>query len=338
MHCREYSTLLSREESGAVKGLLILLIVLGHNSLIMQPTGLFPYLYSFHVYCFYIFPFIYGFRAESDDIPLIRVIWEKTLHNFRRLYPLYIIWCGIGIFASHFIKHQEFEIFRTIYSVISGNQVTLSQYCGFAFLWFLPTIVAVMFWRDVFFCLPRWGKCVQLCISLALWTLAVMGFTNFHHSGNYIPFALAQGLYFCASGILARWILEHTTVSVLTRTAAIPLFMLIPVFIRFRGYLPPDFTWLSWLIPPTVAFICIYQFKKYLSRSRMLRFIGEYSLQIYILHIIVFNAFLKTGKFSGLAAGVVIYILTIVCCIAAAYCMKLTPVKWMIFPWKGRQT
>lgn len=42
---KRYPSLLSRDESPAVKGILILLVVLGRNSILMKETNLFPYLY-----------------------------------------------------------------------------------------------------------------------------------------------------------------------------------------------------------------------------------------------------------------------------------------------------
>lgn len=331
MNCRDYPSLLTREESGAIKGLLILLIVLGHNSLLMEPTGLFPYLYAFHVYCFYILPFIYGFRAAEPETPAFRVILRRSLHNFLRLYPLYFIWCMVGVLFSCFVKHQSPDALPIIYAVISGNQTLLARHCGFAFLWFLPTIVAVMFWRDLYFCLPRRGKCILLVISLSLWLLAVMGITNFHHSGLFTPFALAQGLYFSASGIIARWILEHCRVSVKSRIRAVPLFLLVPAFIRFRGYLPFNYTWLSWLIPPTIAFVCIFQYKGVLEKSRFLKLAGQYSLQIYLLHVLIFNLFLKIDPWKNWITGAAIYVLTVALCFGTAMLMKRSPFKRLLF-------
>ena len=60
------SSLLTRDESTGTKGLLIFLVVLGHNSLAMEYTGLYSLLYSFHVYCFYILPFLYGATAVES--------------------------------------------------------------------------------------------------------------------------------------------------------------------------------------------------------------------------------------------------------------------------------
>ena len=61
--------IVSREESNAIKGLLILLIALGHNSILSfawdgcEPVEAYfhrNWLYQFHVYVFFMLPFIYN--------------------------------------------------------------------------------------------------------------------------------------------------------------------------------------------------------------------------------------------------------------------------------------
>lgn len=74
-------SLLTRDESVGVKGLLIFLVVLGHNSLAMEYTGLYSLLYSFHVYCFYILPFLYGATAVESWKPTTAVAASDMPHN-----------------------------------------------------------------------------------------------------------------------------------------------------------------------------------------------------------------------------------------------------------------
>lgn len=77
-----------RERSEALKGFLMLLIILGHNGLLMGTfTGMeklpvYDYLYTFHVYAFLILPFLYGEKKFT---------WESTLKTFKKLYIPYTI-------------------------------------------------------------------------------------------------------------------------------------------------------------------------------------------------------------------------------------------------------
>lgn len=51
---------LDKNISNTLKGILIILIVIGHNSILTKNIdGLFSYLYSFHVMLFFILPWFY---------------------------------------------------------------------------------------------------------------------------------------------------------------------------------------------------------------------------------------------------------------------------------------
>ncbi len=325
-----YPSLLSREESIAMKGLLIFLVVLGHNSLVMAKTGWFPYLYSFHVYCFYIFPFVYG----ADVVALKKMgLWQRVWNNVKKFYPLYFFWCliscGVAV-ATHRIVWNGLGF---SYAVLWGNQPLLLQYCGFGFLWFLPTIVAVMFWRDVYFFAPKIGKWCMFFLSAVLWIFSAVGWTNFHAAGIYCPLALMQGLFFCTSGILVRTVLSSLPVSKGTKIAASPFFILGFSFVYFRRYLPASCVWLTWIIVPMIAFFAFYQWKEVWIKSRLLKFLGKYSLQIYLLHIFIFYGILQAIPQRGILVAILSLLLTLMLCVAAIVVINKTKfIRKIIFP------
>lgn len=295
----------------------------------MQDTGGFPFLYAFHVYCFYIFPFVYGVQSSGR-------LWGRLKHYVKNLYPLYLIWCLIGTAVAVFVQHQKFDLLKTFWTIVSGNQVFLAEFCGFAFLWFLPTIVAVMVWRDFYFSLPPAGKIIMFAVSLALWGFSVMFFKSFHYIGYCVPFAIIQGVYFSSSGIIVRWIITRQKISMVTRAVAIPLFCLIPLFVISRDNLPLYGKCLTWLICPVIAFICFYQYKYELSRSKFLKLCGRYSLQIYLLHVVVFNILLRLTLWKNLWSGIGIYIITIGSCLMVAMVLEKTPLYWVLSDRKER--
>lgn len=81
---KDVQSLIAREASTAIKGLLMLLVVFGHTSLLTtdystgDKTFLWKWLYTFHVYIFFILPFIYGYKHKTCD----------------RKYGV----CGVGVF------------------------------------------------------------------------------------------------------------------------------------------------------------------------------------------------------------------------------------------------
>lgn len=69
------------EESTAIKGLLMLLIMLGHNWMLTHnpETGVRllwkDWVYCFHVYCFFILPWFYGYKLNSGRV--YNAFWPK---------------------------------------------------------------------------------------------------------------------------------------------------------------------------------------------------------------------------------------------------------------------
>lgn len=323
-------SLLSRDESNALKGLLILLIVLGHNSLIMRATGLFPWLYSFHVYAFYIFPFIYGLKELTKN-EKGKWLGQRIWKNVCRFYPLYIGWSLLGAAAGVLSGKIAFQPFGIIYAIFMGNETLLAHSCGFALFWFLPTIVAVMFWRDLYFVSTVSIKITVLLISVILWISSAVGLTNFHSAGLWLPFAVIQGLFFTASGIISRNILLKINSGIYSKICCVILLFAALSYVYFRKYLPASYAWLTWFIVPPVFFITIYQFRSFLGKITPFRFLGEYSLQIYLLHSFIFNILYRYTPWKNIAAGIVMYLITLVCSILVALICKKTPFKKILF-------
>ena len=59
-------SLIGREESTALKAILILIVILGHNKYLMGVNDMlsFRFLYSFHVYAFFLLPFLYNHHHQ----------------------------------------------------------------------------------------------------------------------------------------------------------------------------------------------------------------------------------------------------------------------------------
>ena len=56
---------IDRDTSSVIKGVLIILIVIGHNKVLCSTDNKgADYLYLFHVICFFILPFFYDIKKE----------------------------------------------------------------------------------------------------------------------------------------------------------------------------------------------------------------------------------------------------------------------------------
>ena len=149
-------TIVSREESNAIKGLLILLIALGHNSILSftwngcEAVGAYfhrNWLYQFHVYVFFMLPFIYNeqpYRKGNLRKYAIRMLWP------------YIWICLICLAMSLCVLGNPFNGWANLtWTLISGNITLLGLNIGSQFPWFLMTMFALMLLKDLYYSLAH---------------------------------------------------------------------------------------------------------------------------------------------------------------------------------------
>ena len=158
-------SLISRENSTLLKGILIILIILGHNGILMGKstgltvTALNNYLYCFHVYLFLILPFLYNIPGFT---------FKRVKKDFLHLYKPYTLLIITILIANIFILKQPFEPLNTVYAYISGNEMLLNKTVGASFPWFLPVMFTLLILRNYF--VPKKNYAL-LCVLLVSFTI-----------------------------------------------------------------------------------------------------------------------------------------------------------------------
>lgn len=161
-----------------VKGLAILLVVLGH---ITSPLGV--VIYSFHIPLFF---FLGGVFIKTANPAA-----DFLKKNFTRLIVPYFIFGGLGLFANgikNILLHRpQEELFQSIVGLLFWMDAAHLQHYGFV-LWFLPAL----FWaRLVSFCLIKYLK----INALLIFTLCVVGTYLFANLVNFtLPFGFDKGM------------------------------------------------------------------------------------------------------------------------------------------------
>ena len=344
----EKPSLITRDESSAIKGLLMLLIIFGHTSMLTtnfatgERTYFWNWLYTFHVFVFFILPFIYGHKRKvvetriEGSVDYQQVVFEFK-HNFVKLFIPYVWFCVISAFVFLSIGGGDFNPKGMIYAFLFGKQSALGQYFGFNLLWFLPAMLALLTLKSIYY---NFNKFVRICIvtiSLILWGLWFFKVFDISKVSTYVPFAISQAFYFIIFGLMARWLVEKHW----------PNKFVIPIVILLIGL----FTWIDWkpiilphfslyavmrMLMPVLVFILLYVIRNLLSKSKLLKLIGTYSLQIYLIHVFIINAlnvlFLHFTK-ESIGLGIVIYVLTIIISIVLAMIMVKVPIiNKVLFP------
>ena len=346
----EVPSLISRESSTAIKGLLLLLVVFGHTSLLSsdivtgERTALWYWLYTFHVYVFFILPVIYGYKRRDCQASGVKhafhCVIDDIYRNALRVVVPFLWFSFFYLMVFILVGGGKFELNGVVYALVFGNEPLIGKYIGFNFLWFLPAYMALVIVMSIWYNSNRICRICIAIISLVLWSLYMLNILNRYTIGMYVPFALSQGLYFITYGLISRWLLEGS----LPKHCVFPFVIIMVigitvVYLYFRELSDaPSFNVFAVVnfFMPVLIFLLLYVSRDYLSKSRVLKTIGKYSLQIYLVHVFIINA-LATGLLlffqPSIGLGFFVYLVSILISLGVAKLLERIPwLNGVLFP------
>ena len=188
---------LSKQDSSSIKGLLTILIIIGHNHIIApQSSPLMAYLYTFHVVCFFILPCLYGNRKELTINNIGNIIYRNWIP-----YMIFFAF-SFGVFTLLEGKHPNAA--GVFSAFITGSQKLLKENVGFFFLWFLPTFCT--------FSILKLGADNRKWI---LWLLTVLSIMTFwvpwreaEWIKNNLPFGVFVAVRYFIYGVITAGLLR----------------------------------------------------------------------------------------------------------------------------------
>ena len=305
---------LTIDESSAIKGVLMILIIIGHNH-ILAPIGgqLFNYLYSFHIYGFFILPFLYNRKISIEK--------KAILNGFIRLWAPYIIFFLLCYFIYHLVVIKDsIKMTEILYGLISADKITLKDITGFTFIWFLPAYYTMML---VMMLLNKRNILNSIIILFLIILLNYNLYFTIHKVFTTIPFAIVQGFYYFTFGFITKLLLDK-----------------IPKIQYLSSIIFLTFSLLFWenriteapYVLPITGFLLIYSIRKYISQLSIIILIGKYSLPIYLVHVIVYNI-LEVVLPKTILFGVLIFLLTLLFSMIIAYALiEIKFLQKIIFP------
>ena len=346
VHLKEKKSFLTRDESSAIKGLLMFFILFVHTEMLTtdfvtgQKTFFRTWLFTFHVYVYFILPFIYGYQrhCESESSGFQCVV-KDLKHN---LIKLGVPYCWFFMFSAIIFVVAgggTFDLRGMLYAFVFGNLPLFDQYIGFEFLWFMPAMLSLMTLKSVWFNSKPIVRSVIVFVSIVLWGLTITKVIARYSIGMYVPFALSQAFYFILLGLLSRWFTEKRFPIKWQMPVVLLLIGVCTVALYYHDTLDGtrlDVYSILKLVMPVLMFLLLYSMRNMLGKSRVLKFIGIYSLQIYLVQVFVVNAlsvlFLHfTDESIGL--GVVIYVLTLLISVGLSLLMVKVPIiNKILFP------
>lgn len=274
---------LSHDESNAIKGILIILIVLGHNIPFVKLTDnwmVMVWLYLFHIQSFFLLPFLY---------PIKKISFERLFNHIIRYYVPFIIF-GIILLSIQLFRGAKIPpLYQLPIIFIGGGAIYLKSFLGTQFLWFLPAMFICCIVREIYSLSSLiWEKFFVLLGIISIICNLVWGSTFWgHHYLCYVNLAFRTLFW----GVLLRKIINFKFLLPL----AICIFFAgsIAFFLHYRLYIKPFITGYpdsyfhrALKIPMSISFMLIlFHLRTFLIQFSLLKIIGKYSFYIYLFHI-----------------------------------------------------
>lgn len=262
------------------------------------------FLYSFHVYAFYYLPFLYDFRKME---------WGGFFKkNLKRLYvPYTVFFCLVAL--SAWARGFRPGVINILEAYVCGSQNFLHSTFGFgSFLWFLPTMLSVLTFRQIYYRLGFTGRNIMLVLSgVCLCGYAYL-WSWYIPLWWYTPFCITVGLGMVLPAVCLRSVCMKADPRILLLCF---FFLMVAVIIFYPVAHEYSYTYLTLnrLICPLVIFSTLLTLRSRLSQSRIAVELGVGSLVIYLTHQFIYNAcYAVASHFQvGIYGGLVMFIIAL---------------------------
>ena len=287
------SDYIDRSSSNIIKGILICLIIIGHNYILTDALpGLFNDLYSFHVFIFFILPCFYQQTS---------ITYLKTFKRSFKLLVYYLIFFIVLVTAYHYMYEVDFSFSNTLASFLKGGHMSLDAVTGYQYLWFLPAFLITMLIYDLYHIISNRWKIVFCILSFIVY----LYFVRYPYT-QYC--AIIQGVYFASVGLLAV-VLYNLVKKVITIRVLLPIFMALSVALFI-----PCICKVIVPIMPFVSFAFLWEVARtYKDKLSCFEKLGKNSLLIYLIHPIVYQLLIRLLPIKTmLIQGLIVLFLTII--------------------------
>ena len=301
------SNRLSFQESDRLKGLLILLIVFGHISQLLEQFGsLHATLYSFHVVSFLFLPFIF-----NKDI----INYQNIKKNLKRIYVPYTIFFLLSLFIYSLLSHH-FNALSALNSWFIGSSALLKIDIGLRVLWFFPALLFTLILIMTFNRLQKQQQKLFLILMLILHLtipLIPKAYLFYFPLSSYIP------LYLFSIGIIIKYIYEHYDYQKYPTW----LHSLVFISLLYLSY-GSDFSLSSAIFPNIINntlyfilqdFVMISSFFTLILWSKKIKLFesfGKYSLAIFTIHPFIIQALNIIYPWKTFQEGIIKFLLVFI--------------------------
>ena len=300
---------LTFEQSNRFKGLLILLIIFGHISQLLEQYGsLHASLYSFHVIPFLLLPFLFN----NDKLNT-----QNIKKNLRRIYIPYTLFFLLALLI-YSILEQQFNPISALSAWIIGSSALLKIEIGLRVFWFFPALMSTILLIMIF-------NSLSVKVKKIFFLLMLVGHVSIPLIPKsylfYFPLSAYVSIYLFIIGVSIKYIYEnfnYTRYSTWTPTLLFTLLLILAY--------GSDFSLASAIFPNIVDnpfnfilqdIIMILSFFTLILWSKDIKFFeifGKYSLAIFTIHPFVIQALNIIYPWSGLLDGIIKFLFQLRLC------------------------
>ena len=282
------------------KGILIVLIVFAHNTLITQawPESR-AFLYNWHVFAFLLLAMVMPFNSEKPGFLTTRFV--RYYVPFVAFFT--VTWLATLVLDDNFSAFGE-RLKEWALAVLIGSAALLDEASGARLFWFLPALMGLV--------LIRWaiGRAPAAVRQPSLIVVAIAGFAGAglipDEIKPWIPFGLPIALYALGPGLVFAWLVDRLLRASHRRSRLWLLMLLCSAlcgivygFTQVQGtaLVLASFDFYDVRSPAALiahallalsAATTVVLFAASLGRVRWLEWLGQASLLIYLVHQIVF--------------------------------------------------
>ena len=277
---------ITKQESAVLKGMLILLIIWGHCHFLNGVGNV----YHFHLPVFFILPFFYNRKMELSVANVKKHAWACIVP-----YTWFYIICCIVSFA---MKGNRWEWWEYLAGYFNTPGYDVGAVCGFIFPWFLLCYFICGMYRMI---VSRYKWVMMLCAVIGLLCFYDYNYLAWNVLFKYDVLMLNKAAYYFFLGTVS--VLMHRYIPYWRYIGSL-IFVAIMI-LSFCGIT------VLYFLYGLCGFSFFWTLAKLFTKSRMLTFLGNNSIYIYLTHVFVVNLLEKLLPNSFVSGILVFFVATL---------------------------